>query len=90
MWEFPGGKVKENEDIFLALEREIDEELCCRIKTTKEIFNNIIHKYDTFIINLLSIKCKVIEGVQTPNEHSKFIWLKNGITKMGSSRHSLS
>lgn len=61
---------------FSALEREIDEELGCKIETAKEIFNETIHDYDTFIINLLSIKCKVIEGVPTPSEHSKLIWLK--------------
>jgi 8-oxo-dGTP diphosphatase len=77
LWEFPGGKVEENEDIYSALVREIDEELDCRIKTSKEIFNNTIHEYDTFIINLLSIKCKVISGNPTPREHSKLIWLKN-------------
>jgi 8-oxo-dGTP diphosphatase len=76
MWEFPGGKVEENEDIFTALEREIDEELGCRIKTTKEIFNATIYEYDTFIINLLSIKCRVISGNPAPSEHSKLIWLK--------------
>jgi 8-oxo-dGTP diphosphatase len=76
LWEFPGGKVEENEDIYSALVREIDEELDCRIKTSKEIFNNTIHEYETFIINLLSIKCKVISGNPTPSEHSKLIWLK--------------
>jgi 8-oxo-dGTP diphosphatase len=76
MWEFPGGKVEEMEDIFSALEREIDEELGCKIETAKDIFNETIHEYDTFNINLLSIKCKVILGVPTPSEHSKLIWLK--------------
>ncbi|PAE37832.1 (deoxy)nucleoside triphosphate pyrophosphohydrolase [Bacillus sp. 7884-1] len=76
MWEFPGGKVEANEDIYSALEREIDEELECKIETTKEIFNDNIHEYETFIINLISIKCKVIEGTPTPSEHSKLIWLK--------------
>ncbi|WHZ03773.1 (deoxy)nucleoside triphosphate pyrophosphohydrolase [Neobacillus sp. YX16] len=76
MWEFPGGKVEANEDIYSALEREIDEELECKIETTKEIFNDNIHEYETFIINLISINCKVIEGTPTPSEHSKLIWLK--------------
>jgi len=76
MWEFPGGKVEANEDIYSALEREIDEELGCKIETTKEIFNDNTHEYDTFIINLLSIKCRVVEGTPTPSEHSKLIWLK--------------
>jgi 8-oxo-dGTP diphosphatase len=76
MWEFPGGKVEANEDIYSALEREIDEELACRIETTKEIFNDNTHEYETFIINLISIKCKVVEGTPTPSEHSRLIWLK--------------
>jgi 8-oxo-dGTP diphosphatase len=76
MWEFPGGKVEANEDIYSALEREIDEELECKIETTKEIFNDNIHEYESFIINLISIKCKVTEGTPTPSEHSKLIWLK--------------
>ncbi|GHI00070.1 (deoxy)nucleoside triphosphate pyrophosphohydrolase [Neobacillus kokaensis] len=76
MWEFPGGKVEANEDIYSALEREISEELDCKIETFKEVFNDNTHEYDTFIINLLSIKCRVVEGTPTANEHSKLIWLK--------------
>jgi 8-oxo-dGTP diphosphatase len=75
-WEFPGGKVEENEDIFSALKREISEELDCSIETQKEIFNENTHDYETFIIHLISIKCKVVEGSPIPNEHSKLIWLK--------------
>jgi 8-oxo-dGTP diphosphatase len=76
MWEFPGGKVEVNEDIFAALVREIDEEMDCKIETSKEVFNENIHEYETFIIKLISIKCRVIEGTPTPSEHSKLIWLK--------------
>jgi 8-oxo-dGTP diphosphatase len=76
MWEFPGGKVEVNEDIFTALVREIDEEMDCKIETTNEVFNENIHEYDTFIINLISIKCRVVDGTPTPSEHSKLIWLK--------------
>ncbi|MEH7378363.1 (deoxy)nucleoside triphosphate pyrophosphohydrolase [Neobacillus drentensis] len=76
MWEFPGGKVEANEDIYSALVREIDEELGCKIETINEVFNDNTHEYDTFIINLKSIKCKVVEGTPTTSEHSKLIWLK--------------
>lgn len=76
MWEFPGGKVEEGEDVFEALEREIDEELGCRINTTREIFNDNLYEYDTFIIRLISIKCKVLAGIPKPSEHSKLIWLR--------------
>ncbi|PFO09739.1 8-oxo-dGTP diphosphatase MutT [Bacillus sp. AFS076308] len=76
MWEFPGGKVEVNEDIHTAIEREIDEELGCKIKSFKEVFNDNTHEYESFIINLISIKCRVVEGVPEPSEHSKLIWLK--------------
>lgn len=76
MWEFPGGKVEANEDIYTALEREIAEELDCKIETFKEVFNDNIHEYEKFIINLISIKCRVVEGTPAPSEHSKLIWLK--------------
>jgi 8-oxo-dGTP diphosphatase len=75
-WEFPGGKVEENEDIFSALKREISEELYCKIETQNEVFNENIHEYDTFIIHLISIKCKIVEGTPIANEHSKLLWLK--------------
>ncbi|WP_312470315.1 (deoxy)nucleoside triphosphate pyrophosphohydrolase [Neobacillus sp.] len=75
-WEFPGGKVEANEDIYSALEREIAEELDCRIETFKEVFDDNTHEYETFIINLISIKCRVVEGSPTKSEHSKLIWLK--------------
>ncbi|MGJ7922195.1 (deoxy)nucleoside triphosphate pyrophosphohydrolase [Neobacillus sp. LXY-4] len=76
MWEFPGGKVEKNEDIYTALEREITEELGCTIETIKEVFNDNTHEYDTFLINLISIKCRVVQGTPTASEHSKLIWLK--------------
>jgi len=76
MWEFPGGKVEANEDIFTALEREISEELDCTVETIKEVFNDNTHEYETFVINLISIKCRVVEGLPIASEHSKLIWLK--------------
>ncbi|APH05009.1 (deoxy)nucleoside triphosphate pyrophosphohydrolase [Bacillus weihaiensis] len=75
MWEFPGGKVEKNEDIYSALVREIKEELDCTIETF-DLFNDHTHEYDSFIINLIAIKCKVVEGTPTPSEHSTLIWLK--------------
>lgn len=75
MWEFPGGKVEEREDLYSALEREIDEELCCKIETG-ELFINHTHEYKTFIINLTAIRSVIIKGNPLPTEHSKLIWLK--------------
>jgi len=76
LWEIPGGKVEKNEDPYSALVREISEELGCKIETSDEIFNDNTHEYESFIINLLSIKAKIVDGTPTAKEHSKLIWLK--------------
>jgi 8-oxo-dGTP diphosphatase len=75
IWEFPGGKIEEDEGIFSALIREIDEELHCKIEPL-ELFIDHTHEYETFIINLLAIKCVITEGIPVPSEHSKLLWLK--------------
>ncbi|GKV65571.1 MULTISPECIES: (deoxy)nucleoside triphosphate pyrophosphohydrolase [Sporosarcina] len=75
-WEFPGGKVEKDEDLYTALKREITEEMNCTIEITEGIFNDNTHEYDTFMINLISIKCRIAEGTPTVSEHSKVIWLK--------------
>ncbi|AKA69332.1 (deoxy)nucleoside triphosphate pyrophosphohydrolase [Clostridium scatologenes] len=75
MWEFPGGKVEKGENLKQAIEREIREELDCNIKAF-DVFNENTHEYDNFIVNLITVKCKLISGKPTANEHSKLIWLK--------------
>lgn len=74
MWEFPGGKVEEGENLHTALEREITEEFSCKIKAL-EVFNENLHEYDTFIINLITLKAELVEGSPTLTEHSKMVWL---------------
>jgi len=76
LWEFPGGKVEENEDIYSALVREIDEELGCNIVTSADVFHETTHEYEKVTIQLISIKCKIVEGSPKTKEHSKLIWLK--------------
>ena len=75
MWEFPGGKVEKGEDLYSAIEREIAEELNCKV-IANDIFNENTHEYDTFIITLISIKCTLVERTPISKEHSKLIWLK--------------
>ena len=75
MWEFPGGKVEKGESLKEAIEREIKEELDCKIKFLS-IFNDNTHNYGDFLVNLVTVKCKLVSGTPTANEHSKIIWLK--------------
>jgi 8-oxo-dGTP diphosphatase len=75
MWEFPGGKVEKGEDIFTAIEREINEELGCKIAAHHLVHENTF-EYETIIVHLLCIRCSIIKGIPIQGEHSKLIWLK--------------
>lgn len=74
LWEFPGGKVEEGESLFEAIEREIQEELSCNVKASN-VFAENTHEYEKIIVNLIGIKCELIDGTPTPNEHSKLVYL---------------
>lgn len=75
LWEFPGGKVEQGEEISDTIVREIREELGCHIEF-KEIFHDNTHEYDNFIVNLITVKCRIVEGEPIASEHDKLIWLK--------------
>lgn len=74
LWEFPGGKIEEGESLGDAIVREIKEELDCTIEFV-DVFNDNIHEYDKFIVNLITVRCRLIECEPTANEHAKLIWL---------------
>lgn len=75
MWEFPGGKVEKGESLQDAIEREIYEELDCKVEAI-EVFNSNTHEYDNVIVNLICIKCRIVDGVPMSNEHSELIWFR--------------
>lgn len=75
LWEFPGGKVEEDESLFHAIEREIKEELNCTVKAI-DVFDENTHEYEKVIVNLIGIKCKLVDGEPVAREHSKLIYLK--------------
>lgn len=73
-WEFPGGKVEQNESLKDAIIREIKEELDCTIEALS-IFNEVNHEYENIIVNLITLKCKLIKNQPKANEHAKLLWL---------------
>lgn len=75
LWEFPGGKTEPGESLKESIEREITEELNCTVEFTS-VFNDNTHEYDEFIVNLITLKCRLVQGTPMPCEHSKLIWLK--------------
>ena len=70
-WEFPGGKVKENESEEHAIEREIKEEFEMDIKANKFLINNVC-EYPTKTIDLRLYECEHISGKFNLHDHSEY------------------
>ena len=72
-WEFPGGKVKNNEDSFSALSREFDEELGVTIKTASRLVE-INHDYPEEKVLLDVWKIHDWDGVPSNLENQEINW----------------
>lgn len=78
-WEFPGGKVENNENEFEAIEREIKEEFELVIEAKDFIINNIC-EYPAKTVDLRLYGCNYIGGDFKLHDHSEYVWVdKNKI-----------
>lgn len=74
-WEFPGGKVEENESPQQALKREIREELDCEITVVNKI-SELEYNYPDFNLKMDLYLCRLREGSwPVPLEHNKIKWI---------------
>jgi mutator protein MutT len=73
LWEFPGGKLKQSENIFNCISREIKEELSIKVKPLKEI-----HRYEFSDYILVFIQCIITqpEELLVLNEHTDYKWIQ--------------
>lgn len=74
MWEFPGGKVKENESDEHAIEREIKEEFELNIKAKSFVSNNVC-EYPTKTVDLRLYECDYLSGEFNLHDHSEYIFV---------------
>jgi len=70
-WEFPGGKLEENESEIECIKREIKEEINIEIDVLKRLSNSI-YDYGTFKINLIPFFSNYISGDIVLAEHKDF------------------
>jgi len=74
LWEFPGGKQKEDETLEQCLIREIFEELNFHIKIEQYLFD-VTHIYDHMQITLHIFLCSKKSGQPQCKEVQSFQWI---------------
>jgi A/G-specific adenine glycosylase len=74
LWEFPGGRLEQEESLDACLRREINEELGAVIEVgaTLGAFN---HTYTHFRVTVHAFECELKEGEPQALEHSEFRWV---------------
>lgn len=73
-WEFPGGKIKQDENHKQALRREIKEELSCDVEVGSRV-TNTVHQYRFGIVHLTTYYCQLIGGKPKSIEHIDIKWM---------------
>ena len=74
LWEFPGGKVEQDETYEQALKREIKEELNADIEVEGYVGENIYH-YPEKDIKLIFYKAKLLSENIELLEHEDYKWI---------------
>lgn len=74
LWEFPGGKQEDGENIQQTIERELQEELGVEVKAYNELMS-LKHTYSHFSITLHAWFCKLISGTPKPRESQEVRWV---------------
>lgn len=75
-WEFPGGKIEENESAEECLQREILEELNIEIEVIKQFQSNFHQYSSTKKIELIPFLCCYKKGDILLKEHKSFCWME--------------
>lgn len=73
-WEFPGGKIEDNESEIDCIQREIKEELDIEIEVGKRLTPSI-YSYPDFSIELIPYISTYLKGKLTLKEHKQFLLL---------------
>jgi 8-oxo-dGTP diphosphatase len=74
-WEFPGGKIRDDETAEECLSRELKEELGIIVHVGVALAPST-HQYPDFTITLYPFLCGIQSGAVTLHEHAEIAWVK--------------
>ncbi|HEY4104959.1 MAG TPA: (deoxy)nucleoside triphosphate pyrophosphohydrolase [Polyangiaceae bacterium] len=76
LWEFPGGRVEDDESDAAALKREVGFRLGVSVQAGK-LMSFVSHPYERYVVELYLYEGRLIEGEPSPVNVHDFRWVKS-------------
>ncbi len=74
LWEFPGGRVEENETDSAALERELLHRIGVSVRVG-DLISYVSHPYEKYTVDLHLYECELTQGEPTEKNVLAFRWV---------------
>ncbi len=73
-WEFPGGKINDDESVSGCLKREVREELGVEVMVHEQ-YPQVTYSYPEFTVTLYPYRCTISAGEIVLHEHKSVVWV---------------
>ncbi len=76
LWEFPGGRVHNNESNAEALSRQLRHRVGVDVRVLEEI-SSTHKKYTDYTVKLILYRCELAAGTATPKNVNDLLWVRS-------------